>query len=155
MRSTLFKPVDASNRQVALAVRPKPEQQRFVSTVAESLADAERYGGGWPRLMLDGDEPVAFVMGGFGDASTKQFPRSAVWKLVVAADHQGKGYGAAAVREVAAEALRRGDTRLGVFFHPGEDGPEGFWLHLGFVRTDKYGGGREVYAEVDITTLLG
>lgn len=129
-----FHEITEANKAVALSIRGKPGQERFVSSVAESLADAEQYGDvAWPRLMIDGDEPVGFVMGGFGEEEPF---RSLVWKLLVDEKHQGKSYGRLAVEAVAEEARRRGRDRLGAFFHPGPEGPEGFWVRLGFVIED-------------------
>lgn len=146
--------IDSTNRAAACALRVKPGQERFVSSVAESLADAERYGSGWPRLLVDeaSGDAVGFVMGGFGD--DPRFPRSSVWKLLIAGDHQGRGLGRTAVAVVAAEARRRGHEQLGVFFHPGPDGPEGFWLRIGFVDSDRFQSGPEVYSEANIADFL-
>lgn len=146
--------IDSSNRAAACALRVKPGQERFVSSVAESLADAELYGSGWPRLLVDEEsgDAVGFVMGGFGD--DPRFPPSSVWKLLIAGDQQGRGLGRAAVAVVAAEARRRGHERLGVFFHPGPDGPEGFWVRIGFARSDRFPSGPEVYGEATVADLL-
>ncbi len=129
-------------------MRVAPAQRDFVSSVAESLQQAEMYGGGWPRLILDDGEAVAFVMGGFGD----QDPfKSGVWKLLVDEKHQRKGYGTFAVGVVAEEARRRGQDSLSVFFHPGPEGPEGFWLRCGFTKTGMYADGAETHAVKPLT----
>lgn len=129
-----FVEVTDANRERALALRPKPGQEHLVSSVAESLQDAAEYGDvAWPRLIVNDGTPVGFVMGGFAD--DEPF-RSLVWKLLIDAQHQGKGYGRKAVEAVAEEARRRGRDRLGAFFHPGPQGSESFWLHLGFVVED-------------------
>ena len=47
-----------------LALRITPEQERFVTTVADSLAEASAHpeGNPWFRAVYDGDRPVGFVM---------------------------------------------------------------------------------------------
>ena len=45
---------------------------------------------------------------------------------------------------MAAEIRRRGGTRLTATWHPGEDGPEGFYLGLGFRLTGEMSGDEKV-----------
>ncbi|MTE18795.1 GNAT family N-acetyltransferase [Streptomyces sp. TRM43335] len=120
-----------------LAVRPG--QERFVDPVAQSLAEAYVHPEiAWPRLICDGDRIVGFVMAFFDvpfdvdgpDGS----PRSGLWRLAIAADEQGRGYGRFAVEAVCEEIRRRGGTRVTVTWKPGEGGPEEFYLRLGFRR---------------------
>lgn len=54
------------NVAVGCRINVRPEQQKFVAPVAESIAEAYvRYGTAWPRLILDNDRVAGFVMGGF------------------------------------------------------------------------------------------
>ena len=48
---------------------------------------------------------------------------------------QGAGVGKFAVRALAEEARSRGFHRLTVIWEPGEEGPEDFFLRIGFVIT--------------------
>ena len=44
-----------------------PDQERFVAPVVQSLAEAYvRPEVAWPRLILDGDRPVGFLMAFLG-----------------------------------------------------------------------------------------
>jgi len=114
----------------------RPEQEGYVAPVAISLAEAyANRRTAWPRLLYDGDELVAFVMGGFDPDSPVDFFRCGIWRLNVAAGHQGKGYGRYAVDALLDEARRRGQRRVTVMWKPGEHGPEGFYLRLGFRTT--------------------
>jgi diamine N-acetyltransferase len=114
----------------------QPEQEAYVAPVAISLAEAyANRRTAWPRLVYDGDQLVAFVMGGFDPDAPVDFFRCGIWRLNVAAGHQGNGYGRYAVEAVFAEARRRGQRRATVLWKPGEHGPEGFYLRLGFRRT--------------------
>ena len=66
----------------------------------------------------------------------------------MAAEHRGggtgRGYGRFAVDSVAAEIRRRGGKELYVTWHPGPDGPEDFYLRLGFRRNGETSGGQTV-----------
>ena len=70
--------------------------------------------------------------------------RSGLWRLNIAAQEQGRGYGRFAVESVAAEIRRRGDKQLYVTWHTGPNGPEGFYLALGFRTTGETSGGQAV-----------
>jgi diamine N-acetyltransferase len=138
--------ITPENVRAACELRVRPEQERFVASVERSLAEAYAAGPdiAWPRLVMDGDEAVGFVMGGFDpDAGIDAF-RCGIWRLNVSAGHQGRGYGRFAVRAVAEEARRRGQNRLTVLWVPGEDGPEGFYTGLGFRPTGQVLGGQVV-----------
>jgi diamine N-acetyltransferase len=128
--------IDPDNVAAACRLTVRPEQQAYVAPVANSLAEA--YANprtAWPRLVCHGEQPVAFVMGGFDPDSPLDFFRAGIWRLNVAADQQGKGYGRFAVQTVLDEARRRGAHRATVLWKPGEHGPEGFYLRLGFRPT--------------------
>jgi diamine N-acetyltransferase len=74
---------------------------------------------------------------------------SSLWRLNIAADEQGQGYGRFAVNAVAQEARRRGHTRITVLWERGEGGPEGFYLRLGFRPTGEEFSG-EVVGELHL-----
>ncbi|MER7850888.1 GNAT family N-acetyltransferase [Kitasatospora sp. NPDC096077] len=138
----------------ALALRVRPDQEHLVAPVATSLAEAYVHGeAAWPRLILDDDRPVGFVMAFFdlrfypdrpGDR-----PRSGLWRLLIDAGHQRGGCGRFAVEQVCAEIRRRGGTRATVTYHPGPDGPVGFYTRLGFRPTGELSG-TQVVAEVEL-----
>ena len=104
--------ITPENVNAACDLRVHPNQERLVAPVARSLAEAYAAGPGtaWPRLVLDGDEVVGFVMGGFDpDAEIAAF-RCGIWRLNVSAEHQGRGYGRFAVEAVVEEARRRASS---------------------------------------------
>ena len=133
------------NFAAARRIEVKPEQGRFVAPVVESIAEAYvHYRTAWPRLILDGDRVVGFVMGGFDPDSEIDAFRAGIWRLNIAADEQGRGYGKFAVEAVAEEARRRGQKRITVLWVQGDGGPEGFYLRLGFTPTGEVMGGEIV-----------
>ncbi|MFI6504375.1 GNAT family N-acetyltransferase [Nonomuraea typhae] len=140
-------PVTAANLDLALAVRVRPDQERFVSPVVKSLAEAYIHGEhAWPRLILDGELPVGFLMAFLDiDWNGKGLDfRSGLWRLNVTPEAQGQGVGRFAVGQVAAEVGRRGAGRMFVTWEPGEDGPGGFYRKLGFQPTGEESGGQTV-----------
>ncbi|HZG02240.1 MAG TPA: GNAT family N-acetyltransferase [Streptomyces sp.] len=133
----------------AIGLKVRPEQEHLVAPVVKSLAEAYVHPDtAWPRLILDGDRPVGFLMAFFdidftGDGTGTDL-RSGLWRLNIAAGEQGRGHGRFAVESVAAEIRRRGGTRMTVTWHPGGTGPEGFYLKLGFRPTGEMSGGQRV-----------
>ncbi|HET6294700.1 MAG TPA: GNAT family N-acetyltransferase [Kribbella sp.] len=140
-------PVTPANFDVAIGIKVSANQEHLVEPVVQSLAEAYVYRDfAWPRVIFDDDRPVGFLMAFLdldftGDG--KDF-RSGLWRLNIAAGEQGRGYGRFAVAAVADEIRRRGGTRLTTTWHPGEDGPEGFYLALGFQATGELSGGQTV-----------
>ncbi|MFE9406557.1 GNAT family N-acetyltransferase [Streptomyces sp. NPDC006530] len=141
--------VTAANFDVAIGLKVRPDQEHLVAPVMKSLAEAYVYPDtAWPRLIFDGERPVGFLMAYLdidfaGDGKGADI-RSGLWRLNIAAGEQGRGYGRFAVESVAAEIRRRGGTRLTTTWHPGDDGPEGFYLGLGFRPTGEMSGDQKV-----------
>ncbi|MFP8906579.1 GNAT family N-acetyltransferase [Streptomyces atacamensis] len=155
MTTTLcLREITPANFDAAIGLRVRPDQEHLVAPVVKSLAEAYVYPGiAWPRLILDGDRPVGFLMAFFdidwrGDGTGTDI-RSGLWRLNIADGEQGRGYGRFAVESVAAEIRRRGGTRLTTTWHPGTGGPEGFYLRLGFRLTGETSGGQTV-GELDL-----
>lgn len=127
--------ITSANFEAATGIRVRPEQEFAVEPVVKSLAEAYvHHGVAWPRLIVDGDRPVGFLMAfldidWYEDGSVL---RSGLWRLNIAAGEQGRGYGRFAVESVAEEIRRRGGKECWVTWHPGPNGPENFYLGLGF-----------------------
>jgi diamine N-acetyltransferase len=133
------------NVHAACKIEVRPEQRTFVAPVAWSLAEAYVHQGtAWPRLILDDDRVVGFVMGNFDPDNEIAAFRAGIWRLSIAGSEQGRGYGSFAVRQVAEEARLRGVSRITVLWIPGDGGPEQFYLRQGFRPTGEEMGGEIV-----------
>ncbi|MDP3209705.1 MAG: GNAT family N-acetyltransferase [Rhodoglobus sp.] len=117
-------------------------QEQFVTPPSYAIADSFLNPvTSWPRVVLDGDTVVGFIRGNFDpDAEQEEF-RSCVWRVTVAASAQGTGVGKFAVHALAEEAKLRGFERLTALWEPGDEGPEAFFLAVGFtiVGETQYG----------------
>lgn len=121
-----------------------PEQERFVASVVKSLAEAYVHGDkAWPRLIIDDERIVGFLMLGIDPDNENELLRFGIWRLAIAADQQGNGYGRYAVEATKPEARARGVDRITVQWERGDHGPEHFYLKLGFTPT-----GQELYGEL-------
>ncbi len=126
------------DRAAVLALRVAPGQERFVSSVRDSLrhAEEEPAANPWIRAAYDGDEPVGFVMVSWDVRTPADGARSwMLWKLLVDERHQGRGLGAEIVRQVADLVRAAGGTQLLTSYVPGDGGPAEFYRRLGFVPT--------------------
>lgn len=146
--------IDTSNVEDACRVAVRPDQQELVSPVSQSLALAYAYGDrAWPRLIVDGEEIVGFVMAFFGIPFTADPPgvtRAGLWRLNVSAGQQRRGIGRFAVGQVADEVRRRGWARLTTSWESADHGPEPFYLGLGFRRTGEMSDD-QVIGELDLS----
>ncbi|MEV1062408.1 GNAT family N-acetyltransferase [Streptomyces sp. NPDC050263] len=150
-RSTLrLVEITPRNFEAATGIRVRPDQEFAVSPVMQSLAEAYVHPAGvaWPRLIMDDDRPVGFLMAfldidwtGDGDG---RLIRSGLWRLNIAAGEQKRGYGRFAVESVAAELRRRGTKEMYVTWHEGANGPEDFYLGLGFRKNGEKSEGETV-----------
>ena len=111
----------------------KPGQEAFIEpetyTHAEDKLDPA---GSWPRVVLDGDRVVGYIMGAFDADSPEEYLRAAVWRVEVADGAQGMGVGRFAIQRFADEARARGFARATVVWASGEGGPEEFFKAVGF-----------------------
>ncbi|RZU72449.1 diamine N-acetyltransferase [Micromonospora kangleipakensis] len=153
MSSPRLEKITTDNVLAACAIAVRPDQEGLVAPVARSLAEAYvQPDVAWPRLIVDGDRPVGFLMAFFNVPWREDDPtdvRSGLWRLNIAANQQGRGYGRFAVESLAEEVRRRGSTRLITTWVPGEHGPERFYRRLGFRLTGELSG-EQVVGELDL-----
>lgn len=133
-----LRPVDDDNVQAVIDLSVSDDQDAFVAPNVYSLAEAFATTKVWVRAVYAGDEPVGFVM--LSDDEDK--PRYYLWRFMIDAAHQGKGYGRAAM-ELVHEYVRTrpGGDRIYLSYVPAEGGPEPFYKGLGYVDTGTEHGG--------------
>ena len=67
-----------------------------------------------------------------------------MWKLLIDERYQGRGYGTAVVRQIAAQVRAERASELLTSYAPEDDGPAGFYQRLGFVPTGEHDANGEV-----------
>lgn len=123
-----------------------PSQRNFVAPNAVSIAEAHFSPHAWFRAIYAGDEPVGFVM-----LSLKlDVPEFYLWRFMIAAPFQRRGYGDAALALVIAHVRSLGATEFLTSTVPGEGTPRPFYERLGFVFTGEVDDGEEVL-RLDLT----
>jgi diamine N-acetyltransferase len=130
-----LRPLSAANHRAAEALRVSPSQQRFVSSVAESLAEAaehpDAYAVYW--VVYAEDTPVGFVMIADAVASPDYRPHY-LWKLLIDERYQRQGFGTAAL-DLIVEYFRGRAEVLTTSAGQGDGSPIGFYERYGFERT--------------------
>jgi histidinol dehydrogenase len=130
------RPVDADNLAAVLKLQVAPGQRPFVATAERSLAQVAYEPAGRALAMFDGDTAVGMML--LYDArqdKKKPAEQLYVWRLLVDAQHQRRGYGRLTMEWVVAEALRMGLKEVGLS-HVGKAGHPGpFYAKLGFTYT--------------------
>jgi len=127
--------LDADNLPAVVAIPPAVGEKAYVAPVVFSIAEAYVTPTAWPRVIVDGDDVVGFVMANWDpDNEIAEF-RGGIWRLNVADEAKGRGVGRFAVEQVREEARRRGYDQITVLWDPAPDGPEQFYLRVGFQKT--------------------
>ncbi len=158
MTVTLRDITDA-NRDAVLALHTTPAQERFVSTVAGSLrqAEVEPEAKPWFRAVYADDQPVGFVMLSWDvvpDPPELNGPWF-LWKLLIDQRHQRRGYGRQAVHQVVQIVRDHGGTELLTSYVLGEGNPFGFYSGLGFVPRGDVDTEGEIILQLDLRTSPG
>lgn len=135
-------PITPENVRAVCALAVAPAQASFVAPNAVSLAEAAVHPEAWPRAVYAGDTLVGFVMLKLRPGE----PDATLWRLMIDAGQQGKGYGAAVVRAAIDVARDRGHRRLLLSHVPAAGDPGPFYLRLGFAYTGEVSDGERVMA---------
>lgn len=106
-------------------------QRMFVAPNAVSIAQAYFDRSAEFRAIHAGEEPVGFVMW----RPTPDGAACYVWRLMIDHRHQAKGYGRAALAELASVMAERGVGRMRLSCVPDPSGPTAFYERLGFTDT--------------------
>jgi histidinol dehydrogenase len=130
------RPVDAANLASVMKLDVAAGQRRFVAAVPVSLAQVAYEPAGRAVAMFDGEEAVGMML--LYDARLdKDQPAEQlyVWRLLVDARCQGRGYGRLAIQWVIDEARRQGLQSVGLSHRDLPGSPAGFYAKLGFAYT--------------------
>ncbi len=116
-----------------LELRVAEHQRAYVSTVADSLAQAWLYRDtAFPFAIYDDDVPVGFVMLGY----YKSRNQHTLWKFLIDERYQNKGYGKAALKlaaDYARNAFNAEEMYTGVIV--GNEIAKRLYLSFGFKAT--------------------
>jgi diamine N-acetyltransferase len=108
------------------------DHARFVAPNVFSIAESKVSPHFVPLAIYDGDAMIGFAMHG----RVPETGRHYIHRFMIAAGHQGKGYGKEAMRLLIAEMAKSPDCReIYLSYVPGNDVAERLYLGLGFEKT--------------------
>ena len=132
-----FRAITEDNFDVIVRMK-RPDGEHFVASNAYSLAQAWLYrdaGDVFPFAIYNDDEPVGFMMLD-EDAEEKCL---VIWRIMFPVEHQCKGYGTAAIREIIRLAKESGKYDfLLIDYAPDNKIAEHVYTKLGFKPTGKF-----------------
>jgi diamine N-acetyltransferase len=136
------------NRDAVCALAVRPDQERFVASVALSLHHAATTPEGepWYRAVYSGDEPVGFVMLSWNVPPGRPgiLGPYFLWRLLIDERHQRRGFGSAVLTEIVDLVRADGATELLTSYHLGDGGPLPFYQRFGFQLTGEIEDGEPV-----------
>ena len=133
-RSIELRPITRDSFYNVVRLTVHDEQRMFVAPNAFSIAEAQFYDTWEPLSIYHEDELVGFVMWGTDDRETP--PDFWIIRLMIDKDHQGNGYGKAAMQSVMAHILQNhSPAALYVSFEPHNEVARTLYSSLDFTDT--------------------
>jgi diamine N-acetyltransferase len=125
--------INKDNLREILHLKVAPNQEQFVASNAVSIAQAYFYRDqAWFRGIYDGKTPVGFLM--LDDEPAK--PRYTLWRFMIDAGHQRRGYGRQALELLFNHVKSRpGAVEIYTSCVDAPGGPGPFYEGLGFTYT--------------------
>ena len=124
--------VDQQNVRDVCELRVSPAQETHVAPNGVTIAESAYEPNAWLRAIYAGDEPVGLL----GLVADTEAPEYWLARLMIAGQHQGRGYGRDAMA-LLVEHVRTlpGARELQTSCVPDDDGPLDFYRGLGFEQT--------------------
>ena len=148
--------LDRSQLRALFALKVKPEQEDQVAPNAVTIAQAAYEPGGFVWGLWEGDKPVGLLAmidpAENPDGGEEAADAAYVWRLMVAADFQGKGFGKNALAEALEVAGEWERPRVLLSAVEKDGGALGFYERFGFERTGVISHG-EVEMSVPVEVL--
>ncbi len=135
--------VTADNAGAVCELSLAPGQERSAAPAAHTLAEAQFDPRAWVRAIYAGEQPVG-LLALIADTAASRYE---LVRLMIGAEHQGRGYGRAAIG-LLAEHVRPlpGAGELLAAYIPGSEDPSGFYAALGFRDTGRVEHGEKMMA---------
>ena len=134
--------ISAETVRTILRLKVADHQREFVAPNAWSIAEAHFEPKAWMRAIYADETPVGFMMT-FEDPSKGTYY---LWRYMIDGDHQGKGYGRAALEQLIGRIKQQpnaAEIKLGVVQKEGS--AAAFYEKLGFIDTGEVEWGEAVY----------
>ncbi len=147
--------VNFYNLRSLLKLNVRSEQDSYVAPTAVTIAQYHYEPSGWVRGLFVGDVAVGLLALINPSIPSPSFEEGDpddggyMWRLLIDAEHQGRGYGRQAVEIAKAQCRDWGYNRLYTSAVPGPHTPIPFYEHCGFQKT-----GRTLDREIELLAML-
>ena len=126
-----LEPIGKANRPAILALELLPEQQGFVASNAESLAEARHDDEAIARAVVAGGRVVGFLMYSAPNGDDEAI----IYRFMIDRREQGKGLGRAAVAKALEEIDLLGHIRrVSICYEPENEAARRLYAGFGFVE---------------------
>ena len=141
-----LQPVTRANFSAVIELTVTPEQEDFVSPNLYSIAEAYLEPTWTPLAVYAGDDLVGFAMFGRDDETGNWW----IMRFMIDTQHQGKGYGTAALRLLIDLMVERhGCDKIFLGYAPANDVAGRLYARMGFVPTGEVMGS-EIVAQLSL-----
>lgn len=143
--------IGMENLSEIMDVKVLPYQEKYVAPNAVTVAQFHYEPSAWMRGLWDGDMAIGLIAMINPSVESPSFDEGDpddggfLWRLMIGLDHQGKGYGRAAMEVAYRQAGAWGFDKLYTSCVLGENTPLPFYEKLGLSRT-----GRMLDGEVEL-----
>lgn len=126
-----LEPIGKGNRAAILALELSPEQQGFVASNAESLAEARQDDEAIARAIVTAGRVVGFLM----YSAPEDDDEAIIYRFMIDRREQGKGLGRAAVAKALREIARLSHIRrVSICYEPENEAARRLYASFGFVE---------------------
>lgn len=134
--------ITPDNWQKVLELKVRDDQTGFVASNLYSLAESKVFPDCVPLAIYAGEQPVGFLMYTFENERKEWW----IFRLMISAEQQGKGYGRAAMLQ-AITRMRSvpGCDKIFISFEPNNAVAERLYRSLGFVPNQEIVDGEVVF----------
>ena len=141
-----LKEITSDNYDECLALQVRDDQKSFVAQNVKSLAEAwVFYTAARPFAIYNGDTMVGFLMVDIDPDLIGSHDLCFLWRFMIDAKYQGRGYGKAAMQEVINYVKTNFNPKIfETSVAPGNDAAEELYKGFGFVPNGKYVGDEKV-----------
>lgn len=130
-RPVALEPVGKGNRAATLALELLPEQQGYVASNAESLAEAEQDDEAIARAVVCAGRVAGFLM----YSAPKDDDEAIIYRFMIDRREQGRGLGHAAVGKALEEIAKLGHIRrVAICYEPENEAARRLYAGFGFVE---------------------
>ena len=136
--------ITPDNFDAVIDLKVRDDQKHFVASNLYSLAEARVFPERYPLAVYANETPIGFVMYCFLAERQEYW----IFRVMIAEDQQGKGYGRAAMYQVT-DRMRKinGCRQIFISYEPENDMARKLYTSMGFIITG------EIFEEEEVARL--